>query len=80
MDFQKEAKIMCDLLGIPDETSIRYIETKLEMAYMKGELKSLDEFKKMGTPMESLDNGVDFDDLTKVRIKNTESLDENTEQ
>ena len=59
MNFNDEAKIMCDLLGIPDETSIRYIETKLEMAYMKGELKSLDEFKKMGTPMESLDENTE---------------------
>ena len=59
MNFTEKAKLVCDVLGVTDETAYKYVAHNLEIAYFTGQIKSLDEFKKMGTPMESLDENTE---------------------
>jgi len=64
MEFDTEAKEICHMVWrskviVPDDDMddmlISYVANKLEIAYTRGAIKKLDEFKKMGTPMEKLD-------------------------
>ena len=71
MDFQKEAKNIGDVIGVTDETAIKYLANNLEIAYIKGKMSSVREFDKMGEKMTLEGNIDEYTKLHSGQIKST---------